>query len=151
MENNIIYHFGIKGMKRGVRRYQNSDGTRTSAGKKRHYKKADREIDEAMYGKRGVKRIEKRMNKGRSHFTASSIEMGRKAVTDVMIATAATTAIFDVQTGGAVHKAIGSMAANAIRKKAAQKGMQRANSALAKIGTYQYKKVAGNVYQRVMK
>lgn len=30
-----IYHHGIKGQKWGVRRFQNADGTRTSAGKKR--------------------------------------------------------------------------------------------------------------------
>ena len=30
-----LYHYGVKGMKWGVRRYQNSDGTLTSAGKKR--------------------------------------------------------------------------------------------------------------------
>lgn len=30
-----LYHHGIKGMKWGVRRYQNKDGTLTSAGKKR--------------------------------------------------------------------------------------------------------------------
>ena len=33
---NEIYHWGIKGMKWGVRRYQNKDGTLTTAGKK-HY------------------------------------------------------------------------------------------------------------------
>lgn len=31
--NEILSHYGIKGMKWGVRRYQNSDGTLTSAGK----------------------------------------------------------------------------------------------------------------------
>lgn len=31
-----LYHFGTKGQKWGVRRFQNEDGTRTPAGKKRH-------------------------------------------------------------------------------------------------------------------
>ena len=32
---NELYHWGVKGMKWGVRRYQNEDGTLTEAGKKR--------------------------------------------------------------------------------------------------------------------
>ena len=34
--NTELYHYGVKGMKWGVRRYQNYDGTRTAAGKKRY-------------------------------------------------------------------------------------------------------------------
>lgn len=34
-----LYHFGVKGQRWGVRRYQNKDGTRTSAGKKREKQK----------------------------------------------------------------------------------------------------------------
>lgn len=36
MENNELYHHGVKGMRWGVRRYQNKDGSLTSAGKKRY-------------------------------------------------------------------------------------------------------------------
>lgn len=37
-----LYHFGVKGMKRGVRRYQNEDGSLTSLGKKRDKMLSDR-------------------------------------------------------------------------------------------------------------
>lgn len=40
MNNNELAHYGILGMKWGVRRYQNKDGTLTPAGKKRY----DRDI-----------------------------------------------------------------------------------------------------------
>lgn len=35
MINNVLIHHGVKGQRWGVRRYQNADGTRTSAGKRR--------------------------------------------------------------------------------------------------------------------
>lgn len=36
MNENDLYHWGIKGMKWGVRRYQNADGSLTAAGRKRY-------------------------------------------------------------------------------------------------------------------
>lgn len=48
MSENYIQHYGIKGMKWGVRRYQNKDGSLTPAGKKRiskEYKKLSDKID----------------------------------------------------------------------------------------------------------
>ena len=36
ISENELYHWGIKGMKWGVRRYQNSDGSLTAAGRKRY-------------------------------------------------------------------------------------------------------------------
>lgn len=37
----VLYHHGTKGMKWGIRRYQNKDGSLTNAGKKRYYRDAD--------------------------------------------------------------------------------------------------------------
>ena len=42
MEKNTLAHWGVKGMRWGVRRYQNKDGSLTPAGKKRY----DRDVRE---------------------------------------------------------------------------------------------------------
>lgn len=63
MDSNTIYHHGIKGMKWGVRRYQNKDGTLTNAGK-------------ARLKNNGVK--EKRKTDSKNRRTLSETEIKRK-------------------------------------------------------------------------
>ena len=43
MDNNSLYHHGIKGQRWGVRRFQNKNGTLTSAGRKRYAKTTEQE------------------------------------------------------------------------------------------------------------
>ena len=80
--SNSLQHFGILGMKWGVRRYQNEDGTFTEEGKN-HYNKdySEKQInrDYGVYGNGAVKRINKRMNQGMPISGARSLEASRIA------------------------------------------------------------------------
>ena len=75
-----LYHHGVKGQKWGVRRFQNRDGTSTSAGKKRradNYSDEQRKRDSRVYSKGASKRINKRMLNGESVSGARSAEADR--------------------------------------------------------------------------
>ena len=77
-----LTHHGIKGQKWGVRRFQNTNGSLTLAGKQRRnekYSDAQRKRDEKIYGPRSVERINKRMNDGESIQSARHNEVIRKA------------------------------------------------------------------------
>ena len=75
-----LYHHGIRGQKWGVRRFQNSDGTLNSAGKRRradNYANEQMRRDARIYSKGAVKRINKRMLNGESVSGARSAEADR--------------------------------------------------------------------------
>lgn len=48
MDENVLAHYGVLGMKWGVRRYQNKDGSLTDAGRKRY----DRDVRENLAKKK---------------------------------------------------------------------------------------------------
>ena len=49
-----LRHYGIKGMKWGIRRFQNKDGSLTSAGKTRYYEESDKKIQTNKDGSKTI-------------------------------------------------------------------------------------------------
>lgn len=104
-----LYHFGVKGMKWGVRRYQNKDGSLTSAGKKKY--KANK-TDETFFGKKGAQRIADRRNRGDSRQTAVGKEFGRQVSTRLAIGGSVAVAYALTNGGGKRLVDLGKKAAN---------------------------------------
>lgn len=67
MENNSLTHYGILGMKWGVRRYQNKDGSYTSTGKKRKLKDYIHEDYANAHSKKSVKSMSNAELKARNN------------------------------------------------------------------------------------
>lgn len=67
MENNSLAHYGIRGMKWGVRRFQNSDGSYTSAGKKRKQEVSVHEDYANAHSKKSVKSMSNAELKARNN------------------------------------------------------------------------------------
>ena len=95
MENKDLYHYGVKGMKWGVRRYQNYDGTLTDAGKSRRNVdskyKSDAESDRALLSRvkgdddvEGWSNLHKEINtkSGSWYFSEGVSQRFKKAMVD---------------------------------------------------------------------
>ena len=90
--NGELYHWGVKGMRWGVRRWQNPDGTLTEAGKKRYNRQATRDAENLAdaasnkyYSK--IQRVNKSIDSGeitvgskKYNSLARDIEKGHSAV-----------------------------------------------------------------------
>ena len=94
MDSNTIYHFGIKGMKWGIRRYQNKDGTLTNAGKarlknngvkeKRKTDSKNRRILSETDLKKKIERL--KLERQLKDLTDEDVSPGKKFVKDVLSA-----------------------------------------------------------------
>ena len=78
--NNELYHYGVKGQKWGVRRYQNKDGSLTPAGRKRQAKQeydAERKAAKAKYqnAKRDISGSDPDRNKRIAKKVAAAVVM----------------------------------------------------------------------------
>ena len=103
-----LYHHGILGMKWGVRRYQNKDGSLTNAGKKRYSDDAadyDTKYDKqyvARYGQKGADRIRKRMTeKGYSRKRTVRTELGRQTAAGLLATAAFNLTAYSIASGKA--------------------------------------------------
>lgn len=94
MENSCLLHYGIKGQKWGIRRFQRKDGSLTPAGKKRYadddyhedYRRAhDSKSVRTMSDQELRNRLNRlQMERQYNQMTTSKFDAGKKVVTDIL-------------------------------------------------------------------
>lgn len=92
MDGNELYHYGVLGMKWGVRRYQNKNGTLTASGKQKQAwrnAKAKKKSDVKNRGTLSTAQLEQKikrlqMEKQLRQLTDEEINPGKRAVTGAL-------------------------------------------------------------------
>lgn len=112
---NYLAHYGVLGMKWGVRRSQSQ--LDRAAGRQARKQKRDapnpkytrsmQKTDKDIYGSRATKRINRRVNKGKSVNQARLMEIGRQAVIAGVATAAFQIAFVDIASGGEVRRRVG--------------------------------------------
>lgn len=113
--SDTIYHFGIKGMKWGIRRYQNKDGSLTAAGKTRYsedYKRAHSGKSVKEMSDSELRTVNNRLQMERQYAQMTKKTSNGKKIVQAFISTAGTIAAV----GGAyaTYKKYGNQAIDAI-------------------------------------
>lgn len=123
-----LWHWGIKGMKWGVRRYQNQDGTLTAEGKKRyqqddhpdytraHEKKSVRELSDAELNAK-INRLQKEKQ------YQSLVTEPSKIKKAIAIAGTTAAALGTISTLYNNYNAVAKIGKNIVESEAIQKGM----------------------------
>lgn len=83
-----LEHHGIKGMKWGIRRFQNKNGTRTAAGKKRYKDTSDQQPDKSEYNKRIAKKVAGAVIMGTTVAAAGVLYAKNRKAVDAVVAKA---------------------------------------------------------------
>lgn len=116
--NDYLQHWGIKGQKWGVRRYQNKDGTLTSAGKKRYsvhedYKRAHDSKSVKHMSDKELRERNNRLQMERQYKDLTKKKsIGEKAV-KAFIATAGT--IVAIEGAAKTYKRVGNMVLDKVK------------------------------------
>lgn len=79
-----LYHHGIKGMKWGVRRFQNEDGTLTEAGKLRYRYQTESEVSERSAGRAAKYASKQLKSMDRVTKIAKKFNVGKKTIDNFM-------------------------------------------------------------------
>lgn len=113
--SNSLYHFGIKGMKWGIRRYQNKDGSLTLQGKMRYsedYKRAHSGKNIKEMSDTELRNVNNRLQMERQYSSLTRKTSRGKKIVQTLITTAGTLAAAE----GAykTYKKYGDQAINAI-------------------------------------